>query len=114
MKEASSELEELVEKYCEVILKAQNEEEVELLNQQLEVSLKEMGFSDEFIQIIFAKTEEMLENQEVNTSIGMPQNILNENGTVFMGSGIALSALISFLAFKKHILNRHKDDDRKL
>ncbi len=114
MKEASSELEEFVEKYCEAILKAQDENEVEILNKQLEVSLREMGFSDAFIQMIFAKTDEMLENQELNTSIGMPQNGLNENGTVFLGSGIALSALISFLALKKHILNRHKDDERKL
>lgn len=98
MREASSEIDEFIEEYCIAVLNAQSEEEVEIIEERLIVTLQDLGLSEDHIQNILSQIDEKLneemsvdKNFEVNTELGVENQISKQNvqdiGTSFLGIG---------------------------
>lgn len=121
--------------YCIDILKADDEEELNLVKQEMITFLKEIGYDDTTIQNFLVKAEEMIENEDVtiqedgtimafdqiygvlNTELGTPTNPqslenLNHIGGSFL-IGIGLTTLISALAFKQTMIKKKKKEENE-
>lgn len=118
MREASSEIDEFIEEYCIAVLNTQSEEEVEIIEQRLIVTLQDLGLSEDHIQNILSQIDEKLneemsvdKNFEVNTELGVENQISKQNvqdiGASFLGIGGA--ALIAVIALKKKNLKNRKE-----
>lgn len=119
--------------YCIDVLKAEDEEELNLVKQEMITSLKEIGFDDTTIQNFLVKADEIVENEDVtiqedgtimafdqmygvlNTELRTPMNSQSTENTNHIGGsffiGIGLTTLISALALKQKIFKQKKKEE---
>lgn len=104
---------ELIEDYCREILNAPTEEELQTIKQDIIVTLKEYGFSDEAIQNFFLSAAQkevamiLEENQEVEAIQEVSNNNLSQTVTAG-GVGLGLTVLMLSLALKQKNLKNKK------